>query len=52
MLFYLLIIIIIIILLFIPNKYQKKEKDDFKVFDIQRDVLSKTGDLAKYLILK
>ena len=35
----------------IPIK-KKEKKEKFKVFDIQRDVLSQTSDLAKYLLLK
>jgi hypothetical protein len=49
MIFYILIIIIILILLFIPHCDKKKEN---KMFDIKRDVLSQTSELAKYLLLK
>ena len=49
MLFYILIIIIVIII-FIPTK--PKNKEHYQVFDIKRDILSRTSDLAKYLILK
>jgi hypothetical protein len=51
MLFYILIIIIIILLL-IPNQKNEHAREDFTVFDVKRDILSKTGELAKYLILK
>ena len=50
MIFYLLIIIIIILII-VPTK-KKEKKETFKVFDIQRDVLSQTDELAKYLLLK
>jgi len=51
MIFYLLIIIIIILII-VPTKKKQKTKEEFKVFDIKRDVLSQTGELAKYLLLK
>ena len=50
MLFYIMIIIIILIIIFIPNS-KGKTQENYKVFDMKRDVLSKTNDLAKYLIL-
>ena len=49
MLFYILIIIIIIVIL-IPTKKEKKEH--YQVFDLKRDILSRTSEIAKYLILK
>lgn len=48
MIFYLLIVLIIV-LLFIPHTKKKKEH---KIFDIRRDVLSQSSELAKYLLLK
>lgn len=48
MLFYILIIIIIIIII-LPNGHKKME--EFKIFDIKRDILQHTNDMAKYLIL-
>lgn len=48
MIFYLLIVIIVV-LIFINN--DKKEKKETMVFDIKRDVLSHTNELAKYLLL-
>ena len=52
MLFYIMIIIIILIIIYIPKKKNENERlENYKVFDINRDVLSKTNDLAKYLLL-
>ena len=48
MLFYILIILIIVIIL-LPNG--KKKIEQFKIFDIKRDILQHTNDMAKYLIL-
>ena len=48
MIFYLLIVIILI-LIFINKK--EKNNEEFKIFDIKRDVLSHTNELAKYLLL-
>lgn len=48
MIFYILIIIIIILL--ITTKKEKK-KEQFNGFDVKRDVLAHSSDLAKYLIL-
>ena len=48
MIFYILIIIIIILL--ITTKKEKK-KEEFTKFDVKRDVLAHSSDLAKYLIL-
>ncbi len=49
MIFYLLIVIMLIVLL-IPHC--KKKKEPSKIFDIKRDVLSQTSELAKYILLK
>ena len=49
MIFYILIIIIIILLLIPTSKKEKKES--FEGFDVKRDVLAHSSDLAKYLIL-
>jgi len=52
MLFYIMIIIIILIIVFLPKpKPNNKVQEHYKVFDINRDVLSKTNDIAKYLLL-
>ena len=51
MLFYIMIIIIILIIIYIPKKNNNERLENYKVFDINRDVLSKTNDLAKYLLL-
>jgi hypothetical protein len=47
MIFYILIIIIIILLI----TTKKEKKDKIEGFDIKRNVLAHSSDLAKYLIL-
>ena len=54
MLFYILIIIMIILLVTSHGdgeKQRKKKSNIRKIFDLKRDVLSQTSDVAKYLLL-
>ena len=51
MLFYGLIIIILLLLIYIPSNKVSTSFNQ-KIFNIKRDILANTNDLAKFFILK